>query len=269
VFEFLSGSRAFGTTTRGMIKTGFVHKGYPRLVSGGYNWTNFYAVNALGAAGAVADHLPSFSTQISIKQTVSGVASYQYFLFNGCKMTKLEMSAKSPGQPIEFDSTVMARYVQYYTSKAFPSQLQTVTLGADPSDPSAAVPVTWTGAMQRNLNGTGYVTVQPRNWKLTIDNHCEAMPGNVLGSDGTYYPIANTIEEGQRDIIFEATFPAVDQTYQQAKRLGQVMTGITIPVDAKTITLGTGYFEENDFPTYAQKLNDESVKIRFQTITIA
>jgi hypothetical protein len=268
MFEFLSGARNYQVSTRGMIKTGFTAKGYARKVSGGYDWTKFFALNGLGALAAVADHLPSFSTQLLIKQTFGGT-TYQYFLFNGCKMNKLLLTAKSPGQPIEWEIGVLARWPSFSNTKVF-TGLQSVTVGADAADPNTAdQTVCWTGIPQFNLAGGGYVNFQPRNWKLTIDNHVEATPGNVLGADSNYYPCANTLEEGPRDIIFEAILPAVDQTFQNAKRLGSVMTGIKIPVDAKTITLGTGYFEENDFPAYAQKINDESIKLRFQGITIA
>jgi hypothetical protein len=269
-FNMISGSRAFGSTTRGMIKCGFTTKGYARLVSGAYDWTKFFALNALGALAAVTDRLPSFSSQVSIKQTaLGGAITYQYFLYNGCKLSKLVLSGDNVGQPIVWDATVMARWVTYSATKGF-TGLQTVTVGADPADPNTATPVCWTTPHQYNLNGAGYVTtLRPRSWKLTIDNHCVPMPGQVLGADAIYYEVAQTIEEENRDIILEVTLPAQDQTFETAKRLGQVMTGFKIQVDAKVITLGTGYFEENDFPTYKQGLNDETFKIRFQTITIA
>jgi len=263
-FDYISDSRAYGVTTRGMAKCGFDAKCYARNNATPYFWTNFFALYALGAVGAVTEHLPSFSAQISIKQG----AAYQRFLYNGCKMTKLVMGSEGVGRPIVFDASILARYVSYSTSKAF-SGLQSLTLGADPGDPIASSdPVSWLKKLGYTLSGGATTDLLARTWKLTIDNHLQAMPANIL-SGATYYPIASTIEEENREIIFEATIPAQDQTFETAKRNGTAMTSLTIPADNKTITLSNGYFDDTDFPTYKQGLNDENIKIHFKTITIA
>ena len=82
---------------------------------------------------------------------------------------------------------------------------------------------------------------------------------NIRGFDSNWYQCAYTIEEGQREIMLELTNPYQDQTFQQAKRVGSAVTAITIPIDARTLTLSGGYFTEDDFPGGAedQRRNDQ------------
>lgn len=268
-YNLTSGSRSFASTNRGMMLSGFDWKGYVRATSGGYSWVNFFALNALGSTTAVTDHLPSFSSQVQIKQVIGGATTYQNFLYNGCKLNRLEIMAKSPGQAYEFNINVASRWCTYSATKAF-TGLQTVTVGADAADPNAvATPVAWTTPCQYNLAGAGYINFYPRNWKLTLDNHVAPMPGQMLGADSSYYQVCGSLEEEEREITFECTLPAYGQTFQNAKRLGSLMTGIKMTIDNKVVTLGNGYFVENDFPTYKQALNDETFKIKFPIISIA
>jgi hypothetical protein len=265
-FHNYSGSRSFTATTRGPWKCGYTAKCRARKASGGYDWTKFFALNGFGALAALTDRLPSFSTQIGIKQVTTGTA-YQYFLYNGCKMNKLVIGSTGPGKEITFDASVMSRFVSYSTSKTF-AGLQNVTVGADASDMYTDT-LSWTGVLYRIIAGGGNVAFYPRDWKLTIDNHLEMEPGNLLGADSSYYQIANTIEEGNRDITFEATIPAIDQTYQTAKRNGSFIDAVQIPIDAKVITLSNGYMTEDDFPEYKQAVNQETIKVSFKTLTVA
>lgn len=268
--QYIGGDRGFQTSTRGPFKAGYTLKGVSRVYSASpaYNWTDFFGVHAFGAAQALADHLPFFSTVVDI-QEVTGSTIHDYFLFNGCKINKLEIGGTDPGKILTFDAVVMARWVQHSASKAF-TGLQSVTVGADPSAPASGNPLTWSGILQYNLNAGGLTNWAPRKWKLTIDNKLIGEPGNVFGADSTYYPLfANTLEEGPREILLELTLPARDQTWHNAKRAGLPVTAVKIPIDLTApsgyqyINLANGIFKADDFPDYKQDLNEETVKILF------
>lgn len=270
--QYIGGDRGFQTYTRGPFKAGYTLKGVSRVYSASpaYKWTDFFALNAFGAAQALADHLPSFSSVVDI-QEVTGSTVHDYFLFNGCKIGKLEIGGTDPGRILTFDATVMARWAQQSATKAF-TGLQGVTVGADPSAPASANPLTWSGIMQYNLNAGGLTNWAPRKWKLTIENKLVPMPGNVYGADSVYYPLiaGSTIEEGPREIILEVTLPARDQTWQNAKRSGLPVTAVKIPIDLTApsgyqyINLANGIFKADDFPDYKQDApNEETVKILF------
>jgi hypothetical protein len=271
--QYIGGDRGFQTSTRGPFKVGYTLKGVSRIYSASpaYKWTDFFSVNAFGAAQALTDHLPSFSSVVDI-QEVTGSTVHDYILYNGCKISKLEIGGTDPGKILTFDATVMARMIQSSTTKAFVG-LQNVTVGADPSAPASANPLTWSGIMQYNLNGGGLTNWQPRKWKLTIDNKLEPMPGVIQAADTavmSYYPVPNTIEEGKREIMLELTLPARDQIWQNAKRSGLPVTAVKIPIDLTSpngyqyINLANGIFKADDFPDYKQDgPNEETVKILF------
>ena len=266
--HWLGSNRSYTSTTRGPIKAGFTVKAVARAnsVSPAYNWVNFFALNAFGATTGLTEHLPSFSSVVDI-QEVTGGTVHDYFLFNGCKINKLVIGATDPGKIVTFDATVLARLPTWSASKTF-AGLQAVTVGADPSAVTTD-PITWSGILQYNLGGAGLANWAPRKWSLTVDNKLVVEPANLLGADSANYSVANTLEEGQRDIILDVTLPARDQGLQTAKRLGTAMTAVTIPIGDKVITLTGGTFQANDYPEYKQDVNEESAKIIFQNLTIA
>jgi len=263
-FHETSGSRSFGEHTRDATDVGFNVKCLARAVSGGYNWTNLWAVYTFGSTTALTEHLGSFTAQTG---KLVG-SSHYYDFYNGCKINSLTINADAPGKPFIFDADVFCRYVTQKTSKTL-TGLQSVTVGSDPSDITTAI-LTWKGILQINIAGGGLVNWYPRSWKLTVDNHLGREEGNILGADSVKYSLsAYQLSEGVRDIIFEATLPAQNETYTAAKIADSAVTSLTLPIDAKTITLTGGVWQANDFPEFKHDLNEETVRIRFKSLTIA
>ncbi len=260
-FEPGASSRSFTDVTRGPEDAGFEIEYLARLVSGGYNWRNFAAYYAFGSTTALTDHLGSFTAQI--KKTVG--ASNYYNFYSGCKINKLTISCDAPGKPVVFTADVWARHLCPDTDKTM-SELQSMTVGADPSAISTAI-LTWAGVQQINIGGAA--NWYPKSWSVTIDNHLEREYGNVVGADSNKYHVTYALNEGIRDIIYEATLWSQNETYTNAKINNTAVTSVTVPLDVYTLTLSTGYFEANDLPELKHDLMDETVKIRFKSLSVA
>jgi len=257
------GSRGFGAVARGVIKTGFSLQYHARVASGAYDWTDLAAVYAFGAAGGLADHLGSFTAQTGVTQ--AGTTHYHFW--NGCKINALTISAEGSGMPLVFDADIWARYPKYSTSKTI-TGLQGVTVGADPTDITTAV-CSWNQTSQINLGGGGLVDWHPQRWSLAVDNHLDLVEGNITGADTLNYAIPYAMSEGERDIIFEATLASENETYSNAKIAGTAVTSLTVDIDDETITLANGEFEVGELGPRKQGLMEETVKIRFKSLTIA
>lgn len=265
-FDPLPGSRtSYGTMTTGARVAGATVRAYAKAVSGGYDWRNLWAVYALGSTSGLAEHLPSFSMQIA--QRV-GASSYRRNLYNGCKVTKLDLAGTGVGLPLEFSAELIAQHIASSTSKAF-TGLQAVTVGADPAEISTPE-LKWTGTLQYNL-GAGLVALRPDSWKLTVDNHMEAQPGNLPGASGGPYPLAAGagINEGLRDILFEWTQQANDETFINARLADTPISAVTIPIGANTVTLYEGTWDQPELPERVQGLFKETYTLRFRSLSIA
>ena len=175
--------------------------------------------------------------------------------------------APGPGRLVEFEADVVAQYVTPDTDKSI-TGLQTVTVGANPSDITTAR-VNWAGISQINIAAAGLANWYPDEWSLTIDNHLKAHLGTRVGADSNKYQVAIGLDEGPTDIIFECKLPLENETYTNAKLAGSVITALTLPVDNKTVTLSTGYFEANDLPTLQHDILSQSIKARFKSLSIA
>jgi len=255
--------RDFSDVTRGPYKAGFNIKAKARSVSGGYNWTNLWAMFGMGSASGLADTLGSFTAQTS---KVGAATTYNFY--NGCKVSKLNISSEGPGKEILFDADVIAQWVQAATTTKAITGLQSLTVGADPTDITTPLLI-WNGISQINLGG-GLTTWTPRKWSLIVDNHLAPNPENRLGADSVKYPLdAGSLPEDSRDIILEVTLPHEAETYLAAKLADTAITAVTIPIDAKTVTLSNGVFMANDLPELKQGLLEETCKMQFTSLSIA
>jgi len=244
---------------------GFSVKAVAQTVSGGYDWRKLWAVYGLGSESGLTDHLGSFSVQTGKKAG----ASERYNLYNGCKMSKLTISSDRAGAPVIFEADVLSQWYASSSSKVY-TGLQALTLGADPA--TIATPLLcWSGASQRNIAAGGLATWFPMGWKLTVDNKIKRHYGNLQGADTNWYSLTAALPEDEREIMFECTLAHEDETYINAKMAGSTMTAITIPIGAQTLTLsnGTILLEDADFPEYKQSLMEETVRVRFPTLSIA
>lgn len=263
-FIHLPGSRSFGATMTGMYEVGFNLKGYSRLTSGGYDWRNLWAHFAFGSTSGLSDHLDSLTGQIG----VNIASNYAYDFYNGAKINKLTMSSTATEKAILFDADFFAQYMTKKTSKVL-TGLQALTVGANPSAITTAL-VTWTTDPKINIAGGGLTTFRPDSWSLTVDNHLDRRPGNIVGNDTNKYPVCSGLDEGQRDIIFECKLPLEAETYSSAKLAGSAVTSLVLyDIDTWDITLANGEFEANDFPELKHQVNDQTLKIRFKSLTIA
>jgi len=261
-YVLLGGNRSFGTVTKGPYKAGFSASLYARAA---VDWRTFFAAYACGSTSGLADHMGSFSALIGKKVG----AAYKYNMYNGCKISKLVISSELPGKPWVFDVDVLAQWVSHSTTKAF-TGLQTVTMGAYPSEPAKPI-LTWLTAPQINLAAGGLAAFPAKKLSLTIDNHMMGQPGCKIGADSVDYPLdaGEGINEGERDIIVDYTIPATNETYTNSKLADQAVTALTIKVGAYTITLSGGVWEANDLPELKQDLMEETGRIRFNALSIA
>ena len=270
--EFHSSQNAtYGTytdVTRGGWEIGFALEGLAHAESGTYDWTDFWGVYGWGAATELARHLGSFSAQVG-----KAVGSSRYYdFYNGCKINKLTIKCDGPGKLIQFGADVMCRWVTQDTDKTF-AGLQSVTVGANPSDITTAV-LTWTGASTINIAGGGATAWYPRKWELVVDNHLERMMGNMTGADSNQYSVTYALSEGLREITFTCELPYEGETYTAAKLASSAITAIKITIDStatapKVLTLTTGELmvDGDDWPEYKHELMDEPVRIKFKTLT--
>lgn len=264
-FDPLPESRSsYGTVCDGALEAGATVRAYAKAASGGYDWRNLWAVYALGSTSGLADHLGSFSMQVAQKVG----SSYRRNLYNGCKLNRLSIAGTGVGLPLEFEGEVVAQCIAASTSKAF-TGLQSVTVGADPAEITSAE-LKWVGTLQYNL-GSGLTDLRPDSWKLTVDNHLEAQPGVLPGSSGGPYALAAGagINEGLRDIVFEWTQQAADETFVNARLADTAVTAVTVPVGANTVTLSEGAWDDGSLPERVQGLYKETHRLRFRTLSIA
>lgn len=257
------GSRAFNAATRGMAKVGFNAECRARADAAPYDWEDFWAVYGLGAAATTADHLGSFTAQVF--KLVS--ATYYYNFYNGCKFNKFSIEGTGVGEALVFGADVMAQYISTGTAKTKAGILDN-EVGANAANQTGAT-IRWTDPCQINIAAAGLANFYPSTWKFTCDNHLTAQPGNRLGGDSTYYQCAIAMDEGARDLIFEATLPHGSETYTNAKVAASAVTALTFKVGAMTVTLSNGEFVANDFPEYKHDLMEETISIKFKTIAIA
>ena len=258
-------SRSFSDVTIGAWNVGFKLRGLARVTSGGYNWKNFWAAYALGSTTALTEHLGSFTAQL---ERVIG-AGKVYWHFNGCKIDKLAISCEGPGQLIEFDVDVLARWPNRGTAKAI-TGLQALTVGADPAEITTAL-MTWASVSQINIAAGGLTTWYPRKWQIDIDNGLKATMGNLTGADTANYSCAQAINEGPRDIIFSCTLDLESETYNTAKLAGSAITALTFVLDTFTVTLSGGKLlvEDDDLPPFSREIGEQTIRIRFSGITVS
>jgi hypothetical protein len=258
-----SGSRSFSDSCRGPYDVGFNIEGYARAVTGGYSWRNFWAVYGLGYDTAMIDHLTSFIFQATKKVGTN----YYYNVYNGCKPNMQEIRFDKHGQPLVFGMDAFSQFIIPSTSKNF-TGLQTVTVGADPSNETGAMLI-WQGDMQINIAAGGLVTFKPKKARFWTEHNLERQYGIKVGDDGSSYPVACALDEGPRRILFEADMPHGNETYVNAKLANSACTALTLPVGANTITLSDGVFIPNELPTLEHKQMSEKFTVSFKSFSIA
>lgn len=245
-------------------KVSMTLRGRARALSGAYDWTKLFAVYGMGAVGGLTDTLGSFTCQTC---KVQG-ASTLYNFYNGCKISKLQISSDGPGKDIIFTADILAQYVVASTTKAI-TGLQALTVGADPTDIATSL-LTWSGISQINVAAGGLVNWHPRRWTFAIDNHLEPWQQNKTGADSANYALeAGQLPESDRDITLEVELPHESETYLNANIAKSAITAVTFPIGNKTLTLSNGRIVGGDSPELKQSLLSETLRFQFKTLSIA
>jgi hypothetical protein len=264
-FHLGSTSRSYSDVTKGAWDIGFKLKGWSRALSVAIQWRDFWAMFGMGSITALTEHLPSFSAQFRFD-----LAADVYWHFNGCKINKLKLSCDGPGQLIDFEADVIARWVEKSLSKTLAGLQAGVVVGANATDVTTAI-LTWSGVSQINIAAGGLVDWHPKSWSIEIDNGLDVTMGNIYGADTLYYHCARAIQEGKRDIIFTCEVDLENETYNTAKLAGSAITSLTIPIDDDTITLANGeiMLEDDDLPEFKRAIMVQPLRIRFKSIAVA
>ncbi len=270
--EIDAGSRAYSSTHDGCVVDGFEIKARARLISGAYDWRNFFMYYAIGGIAASADvPLPSFTGQISKKQ---GSTYYRDF-YSGSKCDIAKIIGEEVGKPITFNYKFLSQYLKMTTGTASTSKAMTghqaVTVGADPTPPTTAK-LSWSRAPQINIAGGGLNSFKPKKFTVRLENHLEPEEGFVTGNDGTDRAMATAFLEGEQEIWFECEGLSYnDETYNNAKMGDSAITELVVRFQSGeySIHLANGYFPGKDMAEYKQALIKQGFIAKFKTITLS
>lgn len=263
-FIYLGDTPDYTQVTRGPYKVGYSLEYYAHQDSGAYYWYNFATVYAMGASKALADTLPSFTS--SFRKYV-GTTNY-YQVFNGSKINSTTWRFGKVGKPIIFKDDVVSQFITLLSNKTGTGIQHGVTIGADPTDISTNL-LCRTGVSQINLGGGGLTNWYPELFEITIGRELDPVPGSKVVNSVDYPLDSIALDEGPRTISATAEVRYANSTYTAAKQAGTPITAITIPCGNQTITLSNGDFIGDDHPDETQNIRDETIKMRFKTMTMA
>jgi len=261
-FHILPGARAHGAVTQSDIAAiGYRLRYLDRL---GSEWHAFMGVYGLGytKGGSLSEHLPDFTMAAKID-----AATDSYQVYSGCKVNVARIIGVKPGAALEFEVEAMAQWWQEKNSRSL-TGMQTVTLAADPAAKTTDL-TRWKGNCQLNIAAGGAQNLYVKDFRLTVTHGLERVPGIKTGADSNPYAVAVGLNEGPKSILFEGNIVTDGQTFANSKADDDVLTTLTIPIDDETLTLSTGRWVRDDMPAYAQQINNETLKMRFQSYAIA
>lgn len=261
VFLSIPGSTSDFAFQRGPYNKGFTLKYLARAGGAWGDWRDFIAKYGWGSVTAMANHLDSFTFCAYI------ASASAYEIYCGCKINKASISGTLPGQYLEFEAKVLAMFHTTSASKTL-TDIQSVTLGADPSEPTEAY-LYWDANHQINVNAGGLATFYPKKWTWSVDNKLDRNYGIKVGADGVKYPLALELHEDQREITYEGELVLKGKTWDDYKRSGAAITALTVPVDNETVTLSGGKFVPSSYRKIGQKMGSDSFRGRFTTLAIA
>jgi hypothetical protein len=261
VFIVLPGDRGFGATQRGPAKNGCTLDFHSRASGSWGDWRDFFAVFGIGGRDAPAATLGTFTLVVYLASTS------KYEVYTGCKVNRAVITGSAPGRILEFQLQIFAQDHVIESSKAL-TDVQSVTIGADPSTPTEAL-LFWATNIKVNLAGAGLVDTFFQRWTFTVDNHLERIEGNKIWFDSTNHQQTVEIHEGEREMIFEGTLKLKDATWDAAKIADSLITALTIPIDNDTVTLSNGKLVPNQYSDREQKTGEDRIEIHFPTNSLA
>lgn len=269
-FEVLSDAKQFSPAACvfEQIDAGFKIRSYARINASGYDWRDPLLRGALGAVGGISalGRLPSLSFLIELTRSTT----YGRYLFNGCKVDKLVLTADRPGAKLLFEADVMAQYMTKCTGSppATVAGLQSLTLGTYEAVPTSAL-LQWKAPFTLNT-GTPR-TIYPQNWKLTIENHLVRQGESKTGADAAQYALTGQLHEGVQDVTFEADVYLEDLAAFDEMLANQAITSLATTIGGYTVTLGLGRYvvDSGALPELKQDVMTQHLKMKFSTLTVA
>lgn len=219
------------------------------LDDGAYSWTYLLDL-ALGSSSARSD-IPSFSALFE-------AAPDQYYLYRGCKVDSLTLTASGVGKAVIASVGAKAMIGKAGSTKA------ELCSNADATIP-ALNPVTHNCYPTITLGSD--ITVPAMSWSIAIANGLTLKEGIVDGkplkAGSLIYP------DGMLDITLEYTVASTSLVWDRLKMLADEQSRFTVThkVGEYTLTFSSCWFSADDLPTRGQSGYDETVTIKASDVT--
>ena len=244
------GSRTTEIVNYGAQEVGFEAEVGTYLDNGSYSWTWLLDM-ALGTSSARAD-IPSFSALFE-------VAPDQHYLYRGCKVDGLTLSASGVGKMVTAQVTAKAM-----TGKAGSTKSELCS-NTDATVP-ALNPVTHNAYPVITLSSTD-TTVPAKSWSISIANGLKLeegiVDGNALKAGSMIYP------DGLLDITLEYTIASTSLIWDKLKMLADEQPRFTVKhtLGGYTLTFSNCWLQPDDMPSRAQSGYDETITVKASDVS--
>ncbi len=244
------GSRTTEIVNYGAQEVGFECELGIYLDSGSYSWTWLLGM-ALGTSSARAD-IPSFSALFE-------AAPDQHYLYRGCKIDGLTLSASGVGKMVVAQVTAKAMRGQAGSSKS------ELCSNAD-ADVPALNPVTHNAYPVIEL-GSSDLIVPAKSWSISIANGLKLeegiVDGKALKAGSMIYP------DGLLDITLEYTIASTSLVWDRLKMLADEQPRFTVEhtIGGYTLTFSDCWLQPDDMPSRAQSGYDETITVKASDVS--
>lgn len=238
------GSRTAEIVNFGAQEVGFDAELGTYLDDGDYSWTWLLEM-ALGSSASRGD-IPSFSALFE-------AAPDQHYLYKGCKVDTLTLSASGVGKMVM--ASIKAKAMDG-ASGATKSELCT---NSDATVP-ALNPVTHNAYPTISLDGES-ITVPAMSWTIDVANGLTLkegiVDGKALKGGSAIYP------DGMLTISLEYTIPSTSLTWDAFKMLADEQPRFTVThkVGDYILTFSGCWLQPDDMPSRSQTGYDETITI--------
>lgn len=238
----------------------------PRVPAAGYAWMDGLVEGALGlTSGTEAlGRLPSYSMRVELTQ---GAVIGQY-LYNGCKVNSLTISADKPGGRVLLDAELHASYISKVGAARAVTGLQALTLGAGEAPPSSP-PLQWKAPT--TLVAESSRTIYPQRLSISIANNLQRQGGSVPGADSAGYSLTTALHEGRREISAEVELYLEDLVIMDEMLANQAVASLSTVIGGKSVTLQGGHYivDGGAWPELRHDVMTQTVRMRFSSVAVA
>ena len=244
------GSRTTEIVNYGAQESGFDAELGLYKDSGSYSWTWVLSM-ALGTSSARAD-IPSFSSLFE-------VAPDQYYLYRGCKVDGLTLTASGVGKMVLAKMTAKAML-----GKAGSTQSELCS-NTDATVPDLD-PVTHNSYPVITLDSSD-LTVPAMSWSIAIANSLKQeegiVDGKALKGGSLIYP------DGLLDITLEYTVASTSLAWDRLKMLADQQSRFTLKhtIGGYVLTFSGCWLQADDMPSRSQSGYDETVTVKASDVT--